>query len=134
MKDEIQNMNYLKTLLILPLLCSFLHADPLPSPVTGLVTPASSDGPRAKSMESIGFEWWHHHRGFEDREQMPHAEGYFTVIRPMKGFAQAGDVVWELRVILGPFALSGILWINERTHQVIALGVDLPKTSVPASN
>jgi hypothetical protein len=117
-------MNCLRTLLLIPLLCISLPAEPLGAPpISGLQTPSVLDASRAKRLESIGLDWWMHNRGLLAEESLKIA-GYFSVVRPIKGFANRDDIVWEIRIIHLDGSPTGILWINEKTRKVIGLGVE----------
>ncbi len=89
-----------------------------------LKSPAASEEKRASEIEKIGVEWWLKNRGLLAEEALRVA-GYFSAARPIAEFAARDDRVWEVRVIYlhtgGP---SGILWINDRTGKVIALGIE----------
>jgi len=123
-------MKYLWWLSLIPVLCVSLHAEPTGTPpVTGLQPPSILDASHAQKLKIIGLRWWMHNRGLL-KEESQEIAGYFSVVRPIKGFADRGDIVWEIRMLhLDDATPDGILWINEKTQKVIGLGVE--SASIP---
>jgi hypothetical protein len=105
------------------LLCTFSWAEPVLQPILDLKAPSISDADRVKVIHDIGDEWWFRNRGRLAEERLS-VKGYFSVVRPIKDFADRGDTVWEVRILhsLGP--PTGVLWINEKNQKVIGLGLD----------
>jgi hypothetical protein len=112
-----------RSLLIAPALFTFLHAEPLGQPIPDLKAPLIADAARTKKIEHIGIRWLLKNRGLL-AEESASVKGYFSVARPIKGFADRNDVVWEVRIDYIEGQPTGILWINEKTQKVIALGLD----------
>jgi hypothetical protein len=103
---------------------STLSRRPATEDLPGLKSPANSNLKQLDEIKKIGLEWWFQNRGLM-AEESARIAGCFSVVRPIKNFAARDDVVWEVRIVhfLGG-SLTGILWINERTQQVIALGIE----------
>ena len=96
-------------------------------PLPDLKSPAPNEEKRISEIEKIGLAWWLKNRGLAAEEALSVA-GYFSVARPIAEFAARDDRVWEVRVIhLHTGGPSGILWINDRTGNVIGLGVENKK-------
>ncbi len=97
-------------------------AEVMPAP--DLEAPAASDEKRVSEIKTIGLQWWVRNRGLLAEESLEVA-GYFSVARPIASFAARDDRVWEVRVrhlhTRGP---TGIVWINDTTEKVIALGAE----------
>jgi hypothetical protein len=92
-------------------------------PVPDLTPPSAADEKRATEIRKLALRWWVAHRGLLAEESLRVA-GHFQVVRPISGFAVRGDRVWEVRVVhLHGGTPSGVLWINDRTEELIALGV-----------
>jgi hypothetical protein len=110
---------------MLPALGTILSAEPvvLDKCPSGLNSPKSVNAATEKGIEQIAIQWWLVHRGLLADESLIIA-GNFSVSRPIKGFADSGDVVWEVRAIRSFKRLTGVLWINEKTGKVTALGID----------
>lgn len=93
-------------------------------PLPDLQPPAGVDQKQLARIEDLGREWWQKNRGLLAEESLKLA-GYFSVARPLANFAERNDRVWEIRVVHmhsgGP---TGILWVNEKSGQVVGLGAD----------
>jgi hypothetical protein len=93
------------------------------APAPDLRSPAASEGKRVSEITKIGLAWWVKNRGLLAEESLKVA-GFFFVVRPIAQFAARDDRIWEVRIVhlhtRGPI---GILWINDKTEKVIALGV-----------
>ena len=87
------------------------------SPIPDL-KPAS--GYPEEKIEEIGRLAFQHWRFLA--EEAPRVAGTFKTIRAIPGFSKRGDLIWEVRIIHMVQSPSGILWINDRTKDVIALG------------
>jgi hypothetical protein len=127
-------MNFLNVVWIILFLGTLLQADPVQqSTILGLKAPSSPDAVLVRKMESIGFGWWLHHRPGMLAEESLRVVGSFTVVKPIKNFADSGNTVWEVRVMrFGPnpeLQTTGVLWINEKTEKVLGLGIDLPNSN-----
>jgi hypothetical protein len=111
--------------MLVPVLCTTLSADPvlLEKSSSGLNTPTGADVATEKGIEQIAFQWWLINGGLSADESLVIA-GNFSASRPIKGFAEVGDVIWEVRAIRSFKGLTGVLWINEKTGKVEALGRD----------
>ncbi len=112
------------TLVILFLLLGVVvqAAELTPSP--DLKSPGASDEKRESEITKICLEWWLKNRGLLAEESFKVA-GYFSVARPIAKFAARDDRVWEVRVLhLHTGGPTGILWINDKTEKVIALGAE----------
>ncbi len=100
-----------------------IHAAEL-TPVPDLKSPSASDHKRVSEIREIGFKWWFKYRGLLAEESF-RIVGYFSVTRPIAGFAARDDRVWEVRVVhLHTGGPSGVLWINDKTERVIGLGAE----------
>lgn len=103
------------------------------TPVPDLKSPAASDEKRTSEIRKIGLEWWLKNRGLLAEESFKVA-GYFSVVRPIAQFAARDDRVWEVRILYlhtgGP---TGILWINDKTEKVIALGAEEKEKAEPVA-
>jgi hypothetical protein len=89
-----------------------------------LKSPAASEEKRVSEIREIGLSWWLKNRGLLAEESFKVA-GYFSVARPIADFAARDDRVWEVRVLhLHTRGPTGILWINDKTEKVIALGAE----------
>ncbi len=90
--------------------------------VPDLKSPAAGHEKRVSEIRQIGVEWWLKNRGVLAEEAFKVA-GYFSVARPIAQFASRDDRVWEVRILsLHTGGPTGILWINDKTEKVIALG------------
>jgi hypothetical protein len=99
--------------------------------VPDLISPAAGDEKRISEIGKIGVAWWVGNRGRLAEESFRVA-GYFAVARPIAQFAIRDDRVWEVRVLhLHSGAPTGILWINDRTEKVIALGAEEKEETEP---
>ena len=116
-------MRCLKGLWIIPAFCTFLDAETIGQPIPDLKAPLPADAARVKQVENIGTLWWLKNRGLL-AEESPRVVGYFSVFRPIKGFADRGDIVWEVRILYIGSQPTGILWVNEKNQKVIGLGLD----------
>ncbi len=105
------------------LLCTFLRAEPMGHPIHDLEAPLSSDAGRVRHVEDIGIGWWLKNRGLLAEETVK-VKGYFSVVRPIKGFANQNDIVWEVRIAIMGVRPTGILWVNENNEKVMGLGLD----------
>jgi hypothetical protein len=98
-----------------------------------LKSPAASDEKRVSEIREISLAWWLKNRGLLAEESFKVA-GYFSVARPIANFAIRDDRVWEVRVLHihtgGP---TGIIWINDKTEKVIALGVEKKAGTEPVA-
>jgi hypothetical protein len=109
---------------MIPALCAILSAEPVLQPIPDLKPPSAGDLATKKRIESIGTEWWLKNRGLL-AEESPRVAGYFYVFRSIKGFADRGDRVWEIRMIyLGTQCPTGVLWINEKSGKILGLGLE----------
>ena len=100
-------------------------------PVPGLKAPAASDAKRVSEIREIGLDWWLKNRGVLAEESFK-VVGYFFVARPIAKFANRNDRLWEVRVLhLHTGAPTGIMWINDKTEEVIALGVEEKEQNEP---
>ena len=94
------------------------------APAPDLRSPAASEGKRVSEITKISLQWWTKNRGLLAEESFKVA-GYFSVARPIAKFAARGDRVWEVRVLhLHTGGPTGIVWINDKTEKVIALGAE----------
>ncbi len=101
------------------------------TPVPDLKSPAASDEKRISEIRKISLEWWLKHRGLLAEESFRVA-GYFSVARPIAKFAARDDRVWEVRVLhLHTGGPTGIVWINDKTEKVIALGGEEKEETKP---
>ena len=92
------------------------------TPVPDLKSPAASDEKRIAEVRKISLAWWLKNRGLLAEESFKVA-GYFSVTRPIAQFAARDDRVWEVRVLhLHTGGPTGIVWVNDKTEKVIALG------------
>jgi hypothetical protein len=71
-------------------------------------------------IEEIGRLAYHHWQFLA--EEAPRVSGSFKTIRPIQGFSEKGDLIWEVRIIHLTQVPTGILWINDRTKDVLVLG------------
>lgn len=94
--------------------------------------PTPADEKRVAEVREIGLQWWFKHRGLLAEESFKVA-GYFVTARPVAQFSARDDRVWEVRVLhLHTGGPSGVLWINDSTGKVIAMGgTDQGQTSGP---
>lgn len=101
------------------------------APEPDLKSPVADDGKRVSEISKIGRDWWVRNRGLLAEESVKVA-GYFSVARPIAQFATRDDRIWEVRVLhLHTGAPTGILWINNETEKVIALGVGEKEKTEP---
>ena len=123
-------MKLIPRIFVFLILFSTLYADEL-KPIPDLKKPTDSDAQRVSEITKIGQDWWLRHRGLLAEESF-RIVGYFTVARSTKDFADVKDTVWEIRVIyLHTHVPTGVLWINERTKKVIALGIEEKQKAEP---
>lgn len=100
-------------------------------PVPDLKSPAASDEKRVSEIREISLKWWLKNRGVLAEESL-HVAGYFSVARPITKFAARDDRVWEVRVLhLHTGVPTGIVWINDKTEKVIALGAEEKEQTEP---
>ncbi len=101
------------------------------TPMPDLKAPESAEDQSVAAVRDFAVGWWMRNQGLLAEESFRVA-GHFQVVRPIPGFAARDDRVWEVRVIHmhtgGP---SGILWINDKTKKVIALGAAEKKKTEP---
>jgi len=96
-----------------------------------LKAPVPTEKKAVLEVRNIALGWWARNQGLMAEESFRVA-GHFQVARPIPKFAARDDRVWEVRVIhLHTGGPSGILWINDRTKQVIALGAAEKKRARP---
>lgn len=101
------------------------------TPAPDLKSPAASDEKRVSEIRKISLEWWLRNRGVLAEESFKVA-GYFSVARPIAKFAARDDRVWEVRVLhLHTGGPTGIVWINDKTEEVIALGAEEKEKAEP---
>jgi len=101
------------------------------TPIPDLKSPASSDEKRVSEIMEITLEWWLKNRGVLAEESFKVA-GFFSVARPIAKFAARDDRVWEVRVLhLHTGGPTGIVWINDKTEKVIALGTEAKEKTEP---
>lgn len=94
------------------------------TPLPDLRSAAAGDEKRVSEIAKISLAWWLKNRGVLAEESFKVA-GYFSVARPIAKFAARDDRVWEVRVVhLHTGGPTGIVWINDKTDAVIALGVE----------
>ena len=55
-------------------------------------------------------------------EESAKVVGTFKTIRSIPSFSQSGDLIWEVRIIHLTQIPTGVLWVNDRTKDVIVLG------------
>jgi hypothetical protein len=104
-------------------ICPLLRATPYLQPVSDLKTPSTAEAALGKELAGVGQDWWLKNRGLL-AEESPRVAGYFYAFRSIKGFADRGDRIWEVRMIyLFTQCPTGVLWINEKTKAVMGLGV-----------
>jgi hypothetical protein len=95
-------------------------------PMPDLTTPSRGDEKRVAAIRELGTQWWLHSRGLLAEESV-RVVGYFRVSRPIPRFAEREDRAWEVRIIHLEGAPTGVLWINDKTQNVIALGLPEPE-------
>jgi hypothetical protein len=94
------------------------------SPSPDLKPPTAGEERRAFEIGEIAREWWLKNRGLLAEESFKVA-GSFSAARPISKFAARDDRLWEVRVLhLHTGSPTGILWINDRTGRVLALGAN----------
>ena len=87
-----------------------------------LRSPSPRDEKRMTEVQEIGLQWWFQHHGVLAEESFKVA-GSFITARPIAQFSERDDRIWELRVLhLHTGGPSGILWVNDKTGKVIAMG------------
>ena len=79
----------------------------------------ASDYP-AEKIDEISRMTFHHWPFLA--EEAPKVAGTFKTMRAIPNFSQRGDLIWEVRIIHMLNTPSGILWINDRTKEVIVFG------------
>ena len=109
----------------------FLVLVPVTATASDLQPVTAADESRAKEIADIALQWWFKNRGLLAEESW-RVVGSFRVARPIPGFAERDDPVYEVRIrhlhTQGP---SGILWVNARTEKVIALGAPVSESLSP---
>ncbi len=121
------------TLVILFLLLDIAANAAELTPVPDLKSPSANDQKRVSEIREIGFKWWFKNRGLLAEESFRVA-GYFPVTRPIAEFAARDDRVWEVRVVhLHTGGPSGVLWINDKTEKVIAIGAEEKEKTEPVA-
>jgi hypothetical protein len=112
-----------RLLIIVVMSLGLMGAAAVLKPGPDLKSPSADDEKRVTEMRELALRWWFTNRGMLAEESVRVA-GYFQVARPIADFAARDDRVWEVRVVhLHSGGPSGVLWINDRTEKVIALGV-----------
>jgi hypothetical protein len=99
-------------------------------PKPDLTAPSTGDEKRVAEIREVGTRWWMQSRGLLAEESV-RVVGYFRVIRPIPQFAERDDRVWEVRIIHLEGAPTGVLWINDKTQKVMALGLPDPERTEP---
>jgi hypothetical protein len=105
------------------LICPLLRAAPYGQQIPDLKIPTPAEATIGKELAQVGETWWLKNRGLL-AEESPRTAGYFYAFRSIRGFANRGDRIWEVRMIyLGTRCPTGVLWVNEKTKQVLGLGL-----------
>ena len=103
-------------LLFCPVL-AFGQTQPELKPIPDLKPASEYPRDKIEAITKLAYQHWPFLA-----EEGPHVAGSFKTIRAVPGFSQRDDLIWEVRIIHMLRTPSGILWINERTKEVIILG------------